>query len=343
MSQDHTPITPNDDLSNHDVTNGESNQTAPHNPVMLQTCLKELNLKAGQWYVDGTFGAGGHTRALLEQGVKVLAIDRDNHAQQYTESLKDNINFRFVKGNFRDLASHLRRAGINEVAGVLLDLGVSSMQLDEADRGFAFRQDGPLDMRMDEASEVSAAEVVNNFSQEKLAWIFFKYGEERYSRRLARAVVEARHNQYITTTQQLADIIFKAYPRGPRKDHPARRSFQGLRIFVNDELAALTDALNMIENSLSDGGRMVVMSYHSLEDRIVKEHLRSSKRLQSVYKKPLVPSEQEISDNPRARSAKLRVAEASVINDILASGENSSGQTDEHENRDQEMGEQSDD
>ncbi len=306
MSQDQTP---------------NNTQTEPHNPVMLETCLKELNLKPGQWYVDGTFGAGGHTKALLNQGVKVLAIDRDNSAQQYTESLEDNINFRFVKGNFRDLASHLRRSGIPEVAGVLLDLGVSSMQLDEADRGFAFRKDGPLDMRMDEASELSAAEVVNNFSQEKLAWIFFKYGEERYSRRLARAVVEARHSEVITTTQQLADIIFKAYPKGPRTDHPARRSFQGLRIFVNDELAALSDALSAIENSLSDGGRMVVMSYHSLEDRIVKEHLRSSKRLKSVYKKPLIPTEQEISDNSRARSAKLRVAEASVINDILASGE----------------------
>jgi len=255
MSQDQ-----NTNASNIDNTEV---QAAPHNPVMLETCLKELNLQPGQWYVDGTFGAGGHTRALLEQGVKVLAIDRDNNAEQYTESLKDNINFRFVKGNFRDLASHLRRAGINEIAGILLDLGVSSMQLDEADRGFAFRHDGPLDMRMDEASEVSAAEVVNNFSQEKLAWIFFKYGEERYSRRLARAVVEARHTSTITTTQQLADIIFKAYPKGPRKDHPARRSFQGLRIFVNDELAALSDALNSIENSLSDGGRMVVMSYHS--------------------------------------------------------------------------------
>ena len=299
----------------------EDMNTAPHNPVMLETCLKELNLQAGQWYVDGTFGAGGHTKALLEQGVKVLAIDRDNNAKQYTESLEDNINFRFVKGNFRDLASHLRRAGINEIAGILLDLGVSSMQLDEADRGFAFRHDGPLDMRMDEASEVSAAEVVNEFSQEKLAWIFFKYGEERYSRRLARAVVESRHSSLITTTQQLADIIFKAYPKGPRKDHPARRSFQGLRIFVNDELAALSDALNSIENSLSDGGRMVVMSYHSLEDRIVKEHLRSSKRLTSIYKKPLIPTDQEIADNPRARSAKLRVAEANSINDILASGE----------------------
>lgn len=326
MSQDQTPTTQTD-------VNTEAS-TAPHNPVMLETCLKELNLQPGQWYVDGTFGAGGHTRALLEQGVKVLAIDRDNNASQYTESLEDNINFRFVKGNFRDLASHLRRAGIPEIAGILLDLGVSSMQLDEADRGFAFRQDGPLDMRMDEASEVSAAEVVNNFSQEKLAWIFFKYGEERYSRRLARAVVEARHTSLITTTQQLADIIFKAYPKGPRKDHPARRSFQGLRIFVNDELAALSDALNSIENSLSDGGRMVVMSYHSLEDRIVKEHLRSSKRLTSVYKKPLIPTDQEIADNPRARSAKLRVAEANSINDILASNESKdeqSGDQDDNE------------
>jgi len=332
MSQDQP-------LSYTDTNTEIDMNSAPHNPVMLETCLKELNLQPGQWYVDGTFGAGGHTRALLEQGVKVLAIDRDNNAAQYTESLKDNINFRFVKGNFRDLASHLRRAGINEIAGILLDLGVSSMQLDEADRGFAFRHDGPLDMRMDEASEVSAAEVVNNFSQEKLAWIFFKYGEERYSRRLARAVVEARHTSLITTTQQLADIIFKAYPKGPRKDHPARRSFQGLRIFVNDELAALSDALNSIENSLSDGGRMVVMSYHSLEDRIVKEHLRSSKRLTSIYKKPLIPSDQEIEDNPRARSAKLRVAEANSINDILASGE---AQAESSEQSSEQVGDQDD-
>ncbi|MEZ4607215.1 MAG: 16S rRNA (cytosine(1402)-N(4))-methyltransferase RsmH [Deinococcales bacterium] len=282
-----------------------------HSPVMLERCLEELALDPASefYYVDATFGAGGHTRAMLSRGVKVIAIDQDKRAEGLASDLIEKREFRFIKGNFRDLEHHLRRSQIRQVAGILLDLGVSSMQLDEAERGFAFRQNGPLDMRMDESNQLSAMEVVNQFSQEKLAWLIFKYGEDRYSRRISRAIVEARTLQPIQTTMQLVDIIVEAYPRGPRNEHPARRTFQALRILVNDELGALVDVLNAADKLLIPKGRLVVLSYHSLEDRIVKEHLQQSKQLKAVYKKPLEASEEEVRENPRARSAKMRVAE----------------------------------
>ena len=278
-----------------------------HRPVLLTASLSYLEPRTGLWYVDGTFGAGGHTRALLEAGACVLALDRDPQAKAFAKQL-DSPCFRFFQGDFQQLESYLAAAGLPMVSGVLLDLGVSSMQLDLAERGFSFRREGPLDMRMSQQGE-SAAEVVNNYPMEQLAAIIYRYGEERYSRRIARRIVEARRQAAISTTTQLASIIATAYPPGRRRDHPARRTFQALRIHVNGELIALEQGLEAARRCLAPGGRLVVLSYHSLEDRIVKEFLRQAAGLKSLTDKPLAASEEEIAGNPRARSVKLRAAE----------------------------------
>ncbi len=278
-----------------------------HTPVMLEQCLKELKLEQEGWYIDGTFGAGGHTKAMLARGVKVLAVDRDCLAQKLAKEL-ENDNFIFLKDNFGNLGAIVKDIKVYPIRGILFDLGVSSMQLSEASRGFAFRLEGPLDMRMtgEPDAGLSAENIVNSYSQEDIAAILFKYGEERYSRRIARAIVNARP---LKTTAELREVIIRAYPKGDRRDHPARRSFQALRIYVNDELNALEKGLKFAESSLVEGGRLLVISYHSLEDRIVKRFVRQSLALQAVYKKPLKPAEEEVLQNPRARSAKLRVAE----------------------------------
>ena len=298
---------------------------AQHVPVMLERCLDALAPQPDTWLVDGTFGAGGHTRALLARGARVLGIDQDPHALAHAEALRDDLRtagvsmpderFRFAQGNFADLATHLEAAGLSAhagVHGVLLDLGVSSMQLDEGERGFAFRHDGPLDMRMS-ASGPSAADVVNGWSFEELAAALHRYGEERHSRRLARAIVAEREREPITTTGRLAEVLQRAYPGGSRgsaqrRDHPARRTFQALRIVVNDELAALERGLAAAAEALVVHGRLVVLSYHSLEDRIVKQTLRDRPDLEPLTKRPLEASPAEVEANPRARSAKLRGA-----------------------------------
>ncbi len=278
-----------------------------HTPVMLEQCLKELKLKQESWYVDSTFGAGGHTKAMLVEGVKVLAIDRDEVAQRLAQEIA-NDNFLFRKANFSDLEAILNSTKIDSIMGILFDLGLSSMQLSKADRGFSFRSEGPLDMRMAgvHGSGLSAADVLNNYSQEEIAAILFKYGEERYSRRIARAIVEARP---LKTTSELTKVVICAYPKGTRHKHPARRTFQALRIYINDELSALEKGLKVAERVLAEQGRLLVISYHSLEDRIVKRFTKQSVSLKAVYKKPLQPDVKEVEQNPRARSAKLRVAE----------------------------------
>jgi 16S rRNA (cytosine1402-N4)-methyltransferase len=290
-----------------------------HVPVMLNECLDALSLQPGRWYIDGTFGAGGHTKALLEKNVNVLAIDQDVNVQNIVNDFKQTYaeRFKFAKGNFRTLANHTEEAGLESVSGILLDIGVSSMQIDNPERGFAFRQDGPLDMRMSDEGE-SAADVVNTLEQEELAALIYKYGEERHSRRIARAIVEQREKQAIKTTNELVDIIQRAYPGGYRQDHPARRTFQALRIYVNDELGALEDALKAAESILATGGRLVVLSYHSLEDRIVKHALKESQTMQVITKRPLTATEEEVKENSRARSAKLRVAEKQTVSKIQA-------------------------
>ena len=297
----------------------------PHIPVMLRECLEGLDIRQGHVYIDGTFGAGGHSQAILDAGGSVLGIDRDEKALAFADKLDipEGQTFTFAQGNFRHLDEHAKEAALFPVAGILLDLGVSSMQLDEAERGFAFRQAGPLDMRMDagdNSESESAADVVNTYAQDELAAIIFKYGEERHSRRIARRIVEERASAPIETTEALADVIQRAYPGGYRRDHPARRTFQALRIFVNDELGALEDALGAAERTLRIGGRLVVLSYHSLEDRIVKHSVRGSRALTPLTKRPLTASDEEIEVNPRARSAKLRVA---VRNQDLAESNDS--------------------
>jgi 16S rRNA (cytosine1402-N4)-methyltransferase len=284
---------------------------------MLERCLDALEPVAERWMVDGTFGAGGHTRALLARGAKVVAIDQDPHAAAHAAALDADLRiagltdprerFRFVPGNFRDLAAHLRTAGLEAVDGVLLDLGVSSMQLDEGPRGFAFRQDGPLDMRMRGEGPTAADLIAATDVAELAAWLH-KYGEERHSRRLARAIVAAREEAPIDTTGRLVEVIQRAYPPGPRRDHPARRTFQALRIVVNDELGALEEGLHAAIDALAPGGRLVVLAYHSLEDRIVKHVLRDRSDVEPRTKRPLEATEAEIDANPRARSAKLRTA-----------------------------------
>ena len=286
---------------------------APHLPVMVEECLEGLNVVPEKWYIDGTFGAGGHTRALLAAGAFVLAIDQDPAAKTYIDSLKEEteqqMNLKFIQGNFRELDAHARAAEALPVGGILLDIGVSSMQLDEGERGFAFRQDGPLDMRMNPEKGESAADVVNTYEQDDIAALIYKYGEERHSRRIARAIIAARDEAPLETTEQLSEVVQRAYPGGRRRDHPARRTFQALRIAVNDELGALEDALHASERVLEEGGRLAVLSYHSLEDRIVKHFLRGSELLTPLTKRPLTASDEEVERNPRARSAKLRVAE----------------------------------
>jgi 16S rRNA (cytosine1402-N4)-methyltransferase len=291
---------------------------APHVPVMLERCLDALAVRPDTWMIDATFGAGGHTRALLARGARVLAIDQDPRAAEHVAALRRDLRtagvddpaerFRFRAGNFRQLRQHATDAGVTAVHGVLLDLGVSSMQLDEGDRGFAFRHDGPLDMRMS-AVGPSAADLLREASVEQLAAWLHRYGEERHSRRLARAIVEARDEAPITTTGRLVDVVQAAYPPGPRRDHPARRTFQALRLVVNDELGALEEAVTAAVETLAPGGRLVVLAYHSLEDRIVKHALRDRGDVRPLHKRPLEPTEAEIAANPRARSAKLRSAE----------------------------------
>ena len=280
----------------------------PHAPVMLAECLEQLQVEPGRWYIDGTFGAGGHTRAILAAGGRVLAVDRDRSVQRFldAEALGDG-RLLFAEGNFSELNTHAEQLGLGPVAGVLLDLGVSSMQLDEAARGFSFRNAGPLDMRMGQ-SGLSAGDLVNHAPPEELASLIFRYGEDRYSRRIARRIAEARDVGPIETTEALAAVIARAYPPGTRRDHPARRTFQALRIAVNDELGALQGALNVLGHTLAPEGRAVVLTYHSLEDRIVKHFFKGSAAFTALQKKPLVATPEEVARNPRARAAKLRAA-----------------------------------
>ncbi|MEJ2666221.1 MAG: 16S rRNA (cytosine(1402)-N(4))-methyltransferase RsmH [Deinococcales bacterium] len=304
-----------------------------HRPVMVGACLELLRPRPGAWFIDGTFGAGGHSQALLEAGANVLGIDSDPQARGHADALAATSSpagppvspagdratgnyspgrgaFRFAEGNFRDMERLARSVELSSAAGVLLDLGVSSMQLDEGERGFAFRHDGPLDMRMTgSGARKSAADIVNGASFEELAALLWRYGEDRYSRRIARRIVDARAERPILTTGRLAEVVASAYPAGPRRQHPARRTFQALRIEVNDELGALQEGLEAAARLLSPGGRIVVISYHSLEDRIVKRFFIDSPRLEALTKKPLVADPTEVEANPRARAAKLRAAE----------------------------------
>ena len=318
-----------------------------HIPVMLEEVLKYLQPRAGGQYVDGTLGGGSHTEAILERsapGGRVLGIDSDAQALARMEKrLAGAVRDRrlvLVHGNFAELARIVNEAGfVSSVDGVLLDLGFSSNQMDDPQRGFSFSVDGPLDMRLDQSQELSAAELVNNASEQELADIFWRYGEETRSGQVAWRIVRERSRGPITQTAQLARIVSAGVPYKPGVIHPATRVFQALRIAVNAELEHLEAALPQIVDVLSagqtgdaegSGGRMIIISFHSLEDRLVKGFMRREAmdcicppglpvcvcnhkaRLRLLTPKPVTPAKQEVQGNPRARSAKLRAAEILV-------------------------------
>ncbi|MCG6203697.1 16S rRNA (cytosine(1402)-N(4))-methyltransferase RsmH [Rhodopseudomonas sp. HC1] len=303
----------------------------PHIPVLGPEAVGLLTPRDGGVYVDGTFGAGGYTRLLLDAAdTRVVAIDRDRTAIAGGFDLVQSAGGRLtlVEDRFSNLAEVCAAQGLDAVDGVVMDIGVSSMQVDQAERGFSFRLDGPLDMRMG-GDGPSAADVVAHASEADLANIIYIFGEERYSRHVAKAIVAARSEAPITTTRALADIIGKVVRSKPGEIHPATRTFQALRIFVNEELDELYQALAAAERVLSPGGRLAVVSFHSLEDRIVKTFFAARSRVGGgsrhvpeqalaapsftvLTKRPIVADAAEIAANPRARSAKLRGGERSA-------------------------------
>ena len=331
---------------------------AKHVSVLLNECIDNLNTDPAGTYVDGTLGMGGHSGKIAEKLTtgRLICIDRDASAIDYArERLKlfsDRITF--VHANFADTVEVLDDLGIEGVNGMLFDLGVSSPQLDETERGFSYMKDAPLDMRMDRSEGLTAYDIVNTWSEERLNRILWDYGEEKYAGRIAARIVKEREKREIETTLQLAELIKDALPMKAKrekkpiestlelsdiiksampsqalreKQHPAKRSFQAIRIAVNDELGAVAKMAETVPDKLLPGGRLCIISFHSLEDRIVKSAIAARengctcpreapictcgfvKTLKSVYRKPILPSEEEIENNPRARSAKLRVAE----------------------------------
>jgi 16S rRNA (cytosine1402-N4)-methyltransferase len=299
-----------------------------HTSVLGREAVEWLAPRDGGIFVDATFGAGGYSRAILETpGTRVIGIDRDRTAIASGFGLVDRSGGRLtlVEDRFSHLAEVCAAQGFDAVDGVVMDVGVSSMQLDQAERGFSFRLGGPLDMRMGQSGP-TAADVVAKASEADLANIIYIFGEERHSRRVARAIVAARKEAPVTTTRALADIVGKVVRSKPNEIHPATRTFQALRIFVNEELDELYQALSAAERVLKPGGRLVAVSFHSLEDRIVKDFLSQrgkassgsrhlpevaqiASSFQILTKRPVTPGEAEVAANPRARSAKLRAAE----------------------------------
>lgn len=301
--------------------------TSPyHIPVMLNECMQGLNIKKDGVYVDVTFGGGGHSRAILDrlENGRLIAFDQDQDARENAEALKSDSRFLFIQANFSFLERYLKVYNIGAVDGILADLGVSSHQIDDPSRGFSTRFDGPLDMRMNtNDGEQSAWEVVNNYSAEALQSIFSRYGEVHNSRTLANAIFTTRHNAPINTVGELVAILKRFAPKYREYKYYAQ-VFQAIRIEVNRELEALENFLSQTPKLLKPGGRLVVMSYHSLEDRLVKNFMlkgnfkgepekdfygRVIKPLQAITKKPIEADEEEVLRNPRARSAKLRIAE----------------------------------
>ncbi|MBL7958934.1 16S rRNA (cytosine(1402)-N(4))-methyltransferase RsmH [bacterium] len=300
-----------------------------HNPVLLHECISHLNIRPNGIYVDGTLGGGGHTEAILKQNdsCKVLAFDVDQDAIKSAQERLLPFTSRIIieQANFRQLRQILDAHKISAINGLLLDLGVSSFQLDHSRKGFSYRFDAPLQMQMNDRESFSAREVVNEYDEKQLADIFFHLGEEKHSRRIARAITKARTQQPIETTTQLAKVIMNTIPERFAKK-TLSRIFQAIRIQVNDELNNLKQALKDALDVIDTGGRLVVISYHSLEDRIVKDFYRNEAsdkildpnypelsqskqpRLEIVTRKPIVSAEKEVFKNPRARSAKLRVA-----------------------------------
>jgi 16S rRNA (cytosine1402-N4)-methyltransferase len=301
---------------------------APHQPVLYHEIIHALQPNSPGFYVDGTVGAGGHARGILEACAPdgcLLGLDLDPQAlalaREFLAPYGERV--RLVQASYTSLHEVLRGEGWERVQGILLDLGLSSMQMDNPERGFSFQVDAPLDMRFDPSRGLTAADLVNSLPETELVDLLFRYGEEPRSRRIVQAIIQARP---VTTTGKLAEIVARAYPKRGRT-HPATRTFQALRIAVNQELEALEQILPKAMDALSAGGRLAIISFHSLEDRIVKEYFRRESRdcicpprqpvctcghkatLKEVVRKPITPAEAEIQVNPRARSAKLRIAE----------------------------------
>ena len=305
---------------------------APHRPVLIQETIEFLAPERGGLFVDCTVGLGGHSEAILESSTatRVIGIDRDLDAlQRAMERLaRFGTRFRSVHGDYRDLAKVLEEASEEQPAGILADLGVSSLQFDSPTRGFSFRFDSPLDMRMDKSDEETAADLLQRLPEEEIAAIIFKFGEERNSRRIAKWIVEKREQGTpVTTTKELADLVARASGHKKRwQIHPATRTFQALRIAVNRELEGLAEFVETSVDLLQPDGRFVVISFHSLEDRIMKQELRrlsgycqceprfddcrcgARRAVEILTKRPVVPGAEEVDENPRARSAKLRAA-----------------------------------
>ena len=306
---------------------------AKHVSVLLPECIDSLNIRPEGVYVDGTLGMGGHSEEIAKRLTtgKLIGIDRDETAiRRAGERLRPyGDRVQLVHGNFRDTAEILDDLGIEAVDGMLFDLGVSSPQLDESERGFSYMHDAPLDMRMDETDNLNAWFIVNRWPEEKLRRILYDYGEERCAPRIAAAIVREREQREIRTTLQLVEVIRSAMPAAAlrEKQHPAKRTFQAIRIAVNDELEAVRAMMATAPDKLRPGGRIAVISFHSLEDRIVKTGIAARENgctcprefpvctcgfvqtLRSVTRKPILPSPEELESNPRSRSAKLRVAE----------------------------------
>jgi 16S rRNA (cytosine1402-N4)-methyltransferase len=284
-----------------------------HIPVLFAESLDYLAIRPDGIYVDATFGAGGHSRGILGRlkGGRLIALDADPLAQTRAADITDPA-FTFAQSNFRELSSVLDRLGIGQVDGVLYDLGVSSMQFDQASRGFSFRESAPLDMRMNPSSGQSAYDILMTASETELADIFFHYGQERAARKIARVIVHRREAGTLPRgTMEFAQMISGLLHRPGQREriHPATRVFQALRIAVNDELDALRESLDSAVTHLRQAGRIVAISFHSLEDRIVKHTFREDERLDVLTRKPIAPGDAEIERNPRARSAKLRAAQ----------------------------------
>ena len=304
-----------------------------HISVLLNECIDNLNITPDGIYVDGTMGGGGHSLEIAKRLTtgRLICIDQDPNAHEAAgkrlAEYKDRITF--VRDNFGNIANILDSLGIEKIDGMLLDIGVSSHQLDEAERGFSYQQDAPLDMRMNPDRPFSAYDVVNGYDEDELDRVIFTYGEERWARRIAQVIVKEREAKPIETTGELVDIIKKAVPKGARKDgpHPAKRTFQAIRIEVNGELEVLQRAIDDVAARLAVGGRLCIITFHSLEDRIVKEAFRKQENPcicppqfpvcvcgkkplgRVITRKPILPSKEELEENPRSRSAKLRVLE----------------------------------
>lgn len=303
-----------------------------HKPVLLEETIQGLNIKPNGIYVDGTLGGAGHSKEILKQlspeGL-LIGIDRDEDALKAAkENLKDFANVKYIHGNHDEIEEILEKLGIEKVDGILLDLGVSSYQLDERERGFSYLGNNELDMRMDKTQKLTAKEVVNNYSEEKLADIIYEYGEERFSRQIAKNVCIYRKNKEIETTEELVQIIEKSIPAFAKKDgHPAKRTFQAIRIEVNDEIRPLYETVQKCIKHLKDGGRLCIITFHSLEDRAVKNAYidaqgkctcpkdlpycvcgaKSEGKI--INKKPIIATEKEQEENSRSKSAKLRIFE----------------------------------